>query len=172
MVATSTTEAEYVATTNLLKRFNAGSFKELGLKHVKRGRDTKIPQSSSPPIKVGDEAVHKELGDSMERAATTASILEAEQDSGSGPRISSGRKKSRGSNSGDGDNTRDGGKTVSGAIGARGDGIGDSLLVASYACMTFINGSSWKGEMASEAKRYLVKSSEEAEEVFPDEAGK
>ncbi|GKD63343.1 hypothetical protein Tco_1305451, partial [Tanacetum coccineum] len=54
--------------------------------HVKRGRDTKIPQCSGPPIKVGDEAVHKELGDIMERAATTASSLEAEQDSGSGPR--------------------------------------------------------------------------------------
>ncbi|GJU30705.1 hypothetical protein Tco_1174294 [Tanacetum coccineum] len=52
-------------------------------RHVKRGRDTKIPQSSGPPKKVGDEAVHKELGDIMERAATTASSLEAEQDSGS-----------------------------------------------------------------------------------------
>ncbi|GJZ55246.1 ribonuclease H-like domain-containing protein [Tanacetum coccineum] len=31
---------------------------------------------------VGDEAVHKELGDSMERAATTTSSLEADQDSG------------------------------------------------------------------------------------------
>ncbi|GJX30252.1 hypothetical protein Tco_0238331 [Tanacetum coccineum] len=51
-------------------------------KHVKRGRDTKIPQSSGPPVKVGDEVVHKELGDRMERAATTASSLEAEQDSG------------------------------------------------------------------------------------------
>ncbi|GJY88075.1 putative ribonuclease H-like domain-containing protein [Tanacetum coccineum] len=39
-----------------------------------------------PLTKVGDEAVHKELGDRMERAATTASSLEAEQDSGSGPR--------------------------------------------------------------------------------------
>ncbi|GJW96147.1 hypothetical protein Tco_0177955 [Tanacetum coccineum] len=38
--------------------------------------------------KVGDEAVHKELGDRIERVATTASSLEAEQeqDSGSGPR--------------------------------------------------------------------------------------
>ncbi|GJR11982.1 putative ribonuclease H-like domain-containing protein [Tanacetum coccineum] len=35
---------------------------------------------------VGDEAVHKELGDRMERAATSASSLEAKQDSGSGPR--------------------------------------------------------------------------------------
>ncbi|GJU29536.1 hypothetical protein Tco_1173125 [Tanacetum coccineum] len=34
-----------------------------------------------PLKKVGDEAVHKELGDRMERATTTASSLEAEQDS-------------------------------------------------------------------------------------------
>ncbi|GJW60671.1 putative ribonuclease H-like domain-containing protein [Tanacetum coccineum] len=52
----------------------------------KRGQDTKIPQSGGPPKKVGDEAVHKELGGRMERAATTASSLEVEQDSGSGPR--------------------------------------------------------------------------------------
>ncbi|GJU56921.1 putative ribonuclease H-like domain-containing protein [Tanacetum coccineum] len=49
--------------------------------NIKRGRDTKIPQSGGPPVKVGDEAVYKELGDKMERAATTASSLEAEQDS-------------------------------------------------------------------------------------------
>ncbi|GJS66263.1 hypothetical protein Tco_0680827 [Tanacetum coccineum] len=36
--------------------------------------------------KISDEAVHKELGDRMERVATNASSLEAEQDSGSGPR--------------------------------------------------------------------------------------
>ncbi|GJT42024.1 hypothetical protein Tco_0941889 [Tanacetum coccineum] len=35
-----------------------------------------------PLTKVGDEAVHKELSDRMERAATTTSSLEAEQDSG------------------------------------------------------------------------------------------
>ncbi|GJZ07633.1 hypothetical protein Tco_0541426 [Tanacetum coccineum] len=80
-------------------------------------------------------------------------------------------EKYRGSNSGDDGNTGDGGKTVSGAIGACGDGIGDSLLVALYACMTFIYGSSWKSEMASEAKRSLDISSEGSEEVFPDEAG-
>ncbi|GKC37357.1 hypothetical protein Tco_1049741 [Tanacetum coccineum] len=39
----------------------------------------------APLKKVGDEAVHKELGDRMERTATNASSLEAEQDS-SGPR--------------------------------------------------------------------------------------
>nr|GEX76963.1 hypothetical protein [Tanacetum cinerariifolium] len=35
---------------------------------------------------VGNKVVHKELGDRMERAATTASSLEVEQDNGSGPR--------------------------------------------------------------------------------------
>ncbi|GKE35280.1 hypothetical protein Tco_1454602 [Tanacetum coccineum] len=59
----------------LTKGFDAG-------RHVKRGRETKIPQSRGPLVKVGDEAIHKELGDRMERAATTASSLEAEQESG------------------------------------------------------------------------------------------
>ncbi|GKE47969.1 hypothetical protein Tco_1479227 [Tanacetum coccineum] len=48
--------------------------------------DTEIPQSSGPTKHVADEAVHKERGDSLVRAATTASSLEAEQVSGSGPR--------------------------------------------------------------------------------------
>ncbi|GJX64256.1 hypothetical protein Tco_0298599 [Tanacetum coccineum] len=66
-------DTEHNVADLLTKGFDAG-------RHVKRGRDTKIPQSSGPPVKVGDEAVHKELGDRMERAATTASSLEAEQD--------------------------------------------------------------------------------------------
>ncbi|GJY39615.1 putative ribonuclease H-like domain-containing protein [Tanacetum coccineum] len=122
VVATSTTEAEYVDAdsccgqvfwiqnqlldyvynfmntvinidnNNLLtKGFDAGRFQYLVSKsrtsrHFKRGQDTKIPQSSGPPVKVGDEAVHKELGDRMERAATTASSLEAKQDNGSSSR--------------------------------------------------------------------------------------
>ncbi|GJR25563.1 retrovirus-related pol polyprotein from transposon TNT 1-94 [Tanacetum coccineum] len=56
-------------------------------RHVKRGRDTKISQSSGPPVKVGDEVVHKELGDRMEKAVTTASSLEAEQDIGCGSMV-------------------------------------------------------------------------------------
>ncbi|GKE93201.1 hypothetical protein Tco_1574296, partial [Tanacetum coccineum] len=42
-------------------------------------KDTQVPQ---PSENVADEAVHKELGDSLVRAATTASSLEAEKDSG------------------------------------------------------------------------------------------
>ncbi|GJZ69320.1 retrovirus-related pol polyprotein from transposon TNT 1-94 [Tanacetum coccineum] len=45
-------------------------------------KDTQVPQSSDPIENVADEAVHKELGDSLVRAATTASSLEVEQDSG------------------------------------------------------------------------------------------
>ncbi|GKB81041.1 putative ribonuclease H-like domain-containing protein [Tanacetum coccineum] len=45
-------------------------------------RITKISQSSRPIHLVTNETVHKELGDRMERAATTAFSLEAEHDSG------------------------------------------------------------------------------------------
>ncbi|GJY72228.1 uncharacterized mitochondrial protein-like protein [Tanacetum coccineum] len=61
IVANSTTEAEYVVAANCCGQIG-------------------------PPIKVGDEAVHKELDDRTEKAATNASSLEAEQDSGSDPR--------------------------------------------------------------------------------------
>ncbi|GJX95376.1 hypothetical protein Tco_0351174 [Tanacetum coccineum] len=43
-------------------------------RHVKRGHDTKIPQSSGPPVKVGDEVVHKELGDRIEKIQEDAGI--------------------------------------------------------------------------------------------------
>ncbi|GKE59824.1 hypothetical protein Tco_1510191, partial [Tanacetum coccineum] len=43
---------------------------------------TMVPQSSDPSENVVDEVVHKELGNSLVRAATTTSSLEAEQDSG------------------------------------------------------------------------------------------
>ncbi|GJY82179.1 hypothetical protein Tco_0494930 [Tanacetum coccineum] len=45
-------------------------------------KDTQVPQPSGPIDIVADEVVHKELGDSLVRAATTASSIEAEQDSG------------------------------------------------------------------------------------------
>nr|GEZ04363.1 hypothetical protein [Tanacetum cinerariifolium] len=45
-------------------------------------KDTQVPQASGPTESVVDEAVHKELGNRLVRAATTASSLEAEQDSG------------------------------------------------------------------------------------------
>ncbi|GJS93584.1 putative ribonuclease H-like domain-containing protein [Tanacetum coccineum] len=45
-------------------------------------KNTQVPQPSGSSEHVADEAVYKELGDSLVRAATTASSLEAEQDSG------------------------------------------------------------------------------------------
>ncbi|GJZ26295.1 putative ribonuclease H-like domain-containing protein [Tanacetum coccineum] len=79
------THSDYVGTTQDRKSATGGYLLAKGFdtgRHVKRGQDTKIPQSSSLPVKVGDEAVHKELGDRMEMVATTASSLEAEHDSG------------------------------------------------------------------------------------------
>ncbi|GJW09074.1 putative ribonuclease H-like domain-containing protein [Tanacetum coccineum] len=49
-------------------------------------RTTEISQFSGPINLVADETVYREWEDIMERAATTASSLDAEQDSGSGPR--------------------------------------------------------------------------------------
>ncbi|GKC65585.1 hypothetical protein Tco_1098183, partial [Tanacetum coccineum] len=47
-----------------------------------KGNDTQVPHPSAPTDNVANEAVYKELDDSLVRAATTASSLEAEQDSG------------------------------------------------------------------------------------------
>ncbi|GJT38234.1 hypothetical protein Tco_0938099 [Tanacetum coccineum] len=43
---------------------------------------TEISQSSGPTTLIADETVHEERGDSVERAATTATSLDAEQGSG------------------------------------------------------------------------------------------
>ncbi|GJZ51014.1 putative ribonuclease H-like domain-containing protein [Tanacetum coccineum] len=70
VVATSTSEAEYVAAASISKEVGTPRYLSLVV----------------PLTKVSDEAVYKELGDRMEWDATTASSLEAEQNSGSGPR--------------------------------------------------------------------------------------
>nr|GEY19240.1 hypothetical protein [Tanacetum cinerariifolium] len=51
-----------------------------------RRKDTELPQTSIPTEVVADEAVYEEMYDSVERAATTATGLDAEHDRGSGPR--------------------------------------------------------------------------------------
>ncbi|GKG04088.1 hypothetical protein Tco_0314475, partial [Tanacetum coccineum] len=53
--------------------------------HLCISQEVRTPRYLSlvvPLTKVGDEAAHMELGDRMERAATAASSLEAEQYSG------------------------------------------------------------------------------------------
>ncbi|GJU45545.1 putative ribonuclease H-like domain-containing protein [Tanacetum coccineum] len=69
IVANSTTEAEYVAAANCRR-------------HMKAKRTTKISQSSGPIHLDVNKTIYKEWEDRIERAATTASSLEAEQDSG------------------------------------------------------------------------------------------
>ncbi|GJR09028.1 hypothetical protein Tco_0791680 [Tanacetum coccineum] len=44
-------------------------------------KDTQVPHPSDPSEHVVDKAIHKKLGDSLVRAATTASSLEEKQDS-------------------------------------------------------------------------------------------
>ncbi|GJX15507.1 hypothetical protein Tco_0216339 [Tanacetum coccineum] len=61
---------------------NATIFEQLTLMGRTKRKDTEIPQSSSPIEPIADEAIYKERDDSLVRAATTASSLEAEQDSG------------------------------------------------------------------------------------------
>ncbi|GKA68512.1 hypothetical protein Tco_0768429 [Tanacetum coccineum] len=45
-------------------------------------KDTEVPQPSGPTTNVADEVVNEEMDDSLERAATTATSLDAKQDSG------------------------------------------------------------------------------------------
>ncbi|GJX90733.1 hypothetical protein Tco_0344059, partial [Tanacetum coccineum] len=45
-------------------------------------KDTEVPQPSGPTDNVADEAVYEEMDNGLERAATTATSLDAEQDRG------------------------------------------------------------------------------------------
>ncbi|GJU35371.1 hypothetical protein Tco_1183725 [Tanacetum coccineum] len=69
-------------------------------------KDTQVPQPSNPIENVVDKVVHKELGDSLVRAATIASSLEAKHDSGNINKIQSkatpNESSSQGTNSGGG----------------------------------------------------------------------
>ncbi|GKE97805.1 hypothetical protein Tco_0021156, partial [Tanacetum coccineum] len=84
VVATSTTEAKYVATASCCGQDKQRSMIGIdytnynGVKHIGKSKEVRTLRYLSllvPPIKVGDEAIHKELGDIMEKAATTASSL-------------------------------------------------------------------------------------------------
>ncbi|GJY98616.1 putative ribonuclease H-like domain-containing protein [Tanacetum coccineum] len=67
---------------SMIRNLDNASGKFLMYPRKPKRKDTQISQFSDPSDNVADEAVHKELGDSLVRAATTASSLEAEQDSG------------------------------------------------------------------------------------------
>ncbi|GJW58590.1 putative ribonuclease H-like domain-containing protein [Tanacetum coccineum] len=65
---------------NMVRNLDNVSGKFLIYPREPKRKDTQVPQPSGPTDIVTDEVVHKELGDSFVRAATTASSLEAEQD--------------------------------------------------------------------------------------------
>nr|GEU59977.1 hypothetical protein [Tanacetum cinerariifolium] len=60
---------------------NSIIFKQLTLMRKPKRMDTQVLQPSGLTESVADKVVHKELGDSLVRAATTASSLEAEVES-------------------------------------------------------------------------------------------
>nr|GEX21543.1 hypothetical protein [Tanacetum cinerariifolium] len=55
---------------------NSTIFEQLALMGKPKRKDTQVPQPSGPTKFVVDEAIHKELGDSLVRVATTTSSLE------------------------------------------------------------------------------------------------
>nr|GEW98671.1 hypothetical protein [Tanacetum cinerariifolium] len=61
---------------------NAAIFEQLTLVWKTKRKDTELPQTSSPTTNIADEAINEEMNDSLKRASTTASSLEAEEASG------------------------------------------------------------------------------------------
>ncbi|GJU06592.1 hypothetical protein Tco_1123022 [Tanacetum coccineum] len=85
---------------------NSTIFEQLTLMGKPKRKDTQVPQPIDPIKNVAYEAVYKELGDSLVRAATTASSLEVEQDNGNINKTQSkatpNESSSQGTNSGGG----------------------------------------------------------------------
>ncbi|GJS15389.1 putative ribonuclease H-like domain-containing protein [Tanacetum coccineum] len=78
--------SKYIFESMVKKLDNVGKFFMYPRPRKPKRKDTKIPQSSGPTYNVADEAVNEEMDDSLERAATTTTSLDAEQDMGGGPR--------------------------------------------------------------------------------------
>nr|GFA76301.1 hypothetical protein [Tanacetum cinerariifolium] len=99
-------------------------------------RDTHVPQRSDCVENVPDYAIHKELGDSLMRVATTASSLEAKQDSGNINKTKSkatpNESSSQGTNSGGGSWCQEtvGGSTAQTRFESVSKHFNDSLLAS------------------------------------------
>ncbi|GJS68551.1 hypothetical protein Tco_0683116 [Tanacetum coccineum] len=78
--------SKYIFESMVKNLDNAGKFLMYPRPRKPKRKDTEIPQSSGPTNNVADEAVNEEMDDSLERAATTSTSLDAEQDRGGGPR--------------------------------------------------------------------------------------
>ncbi|GKC76181.1 hypothetical protein Tco_1126955 [Tanacetum coccineum] len=74
--------SKYIFESMVKNLDNAGKFLMYPRSRRTKRKDTKVPQPSGPTTNVVDEAVNEEMDDSLVRAATTATGLEAEQDSG------------------------------------------------------------------------------------------
>nr|GEW28550.1 hypothetical protein [Tanacetum cinerariifolium] len=61
---------------------NAAIFERLTLMGKTQRNDIELPQTSGPTTNIADETINEKMDDSLVRAVTTASTLEAEQDSG------------------------------------------------------------------------------------------
>ncbi|GKC20927.1 uncharacterized mitochondrial protein-like protein, partial [Tanacetum coccineum] len=91
---------------SIIRNLDNASGKLLMYPRNPKRKDTQVPQPIDPMEIVIDEVVHKELVDSLVKAATTASSLEAEQDSGNITKTQSkatpNESSSQGTNSGGG----------------------------------------------------------------------
>ncbi|GJY78396.1 putative ribonuclease H-like domain-containing protein [Tanacetum coccineum] len=108
VVANSTTEAEYIAASHccgqnpvyhsktkhieIRHHFIRDSYEKILIEMVKIHTDHNVADLLTKAFDVGDEAVHKELGDIMERVTTTTSSLEAEQDNDAQTRFEAASK--------------------------------------------------------------------------------
>ncbi|GJZ56170.1 hypothetical protein Tco_0611363 [Tanacetum coccineum] len=72
--------SKYIFESMVKNLDNAGNFFMYLRPRKPKRKDTKIPQSSGLTDNVADEAVNEEIDDSLERAATTATSLDAEHD--------------------------------------------------------------------------------------------
>ncbi|GKD18241.1 hypothetical protein Tco_1207399 [Tanacetum coccineum] len=72
-------------TPNIIQPSTSQPQKKQRSRRLKR-KDIGVPKPSGPTTNVANEAVNEEMDDSLVRAATTASSLEVEQNSGGGPR--------------------------------------------------------------------------------------
>ncbi|GKF38086.1 hypothetical protein Tco_0118147, partial [Tanacetum coccineum] len=72
--------SKYIFESMVKNLDNVGNF--LMYPRRSKKKDTVVPQPSGPTTNVADEAINNEMDDSLVRAATTASSLEAEQNNG------------------------------------------------------------------------------------------
>ncbi|GJQ97676.1 hypothetical protein Tco_0008815 [Tanacetum coccineum] len=74
--------SKYIFESMVKNLDNVGKFLMYPRSRRPKRKDTEVPQPSGPIDNVADEIVNEEMDDSLERAATTATSLDAEQDRG------------------------------------------------------------------------------------------